>query len=65
MEYTRTAHNRSVSARFCGAGLQKTAVGAYAPLRGFSPPHFAVAGNLRFPLSQPQKCRKQPERYVK
>jgi hypothetical protein len=25
---------------------------------------FAVAGNLRFPLSQPQKRHIQPERYV-
>jgi hypothetical protein len=25
---------------------------------------FAAAGNLRFPLSQPQKRRIQPERYV-
>jgi hypothetical protein len=25
---------------------------------------FAVAGNLRFPLSQPQKRHKQPERYA-
>jgi hypothetical protein len=25
---------------------------------------FAVAGTLRVPLSQPQKRRKQPERYV-
>jgi hypothetical protein len=26
---------------------------------------FAVAGNLRFPLSQPQKRHIQPERYAK
>jgi hypothetical protein len=26
---------------------------------------FAVAGNLRFPLSQPQKRHMQPERYAK
>jgi hypothetical protein len=59
-----TAHNRTVYAS-----------GAVAPsgfrfARSATPPTlnsthiFAVAGNLRFPLSQPQKRHIQPERYV-
>jgi hypothetical protein len=58
-------HNRSVYASppVGGSGYEKpqSACGLGAV---FLRHIFAVAGNLRFPLSQPQKRHIQPERYV-
>jgi hypothetical protein len=45
-------------------GLRKIAVGALRLYAFFLRHIFAVAGNLRVPLSQPQKRHIQPERYV-
>jgi hypothetical protein len=65
MEYAPTSHNRSVYASppVGGSGYEKTQSG-YALCAFFLSHIFAVAGNLRFPLSQPQKHRIQPERYA-
>jgi hypothetical protein len=65
MGYGGTAPNRSVYASppVGGSGYEKpqSACGLGAV---FLRHIFAVAGNLRFPLSQPQKRHIQPERYV-
>jgi hypothetical protein len=61
----QTAHNRTVYASppVGGSGYEKTQ--SACGLCAFFLRHiFAVAGNLRFPLSQPQKRHIQPERYV-
>jgi len=50
-------------AAFGGSGYAKMQSGL-RPLCIFTPPHFAVAGTLRVPLSQPQKRRIQPKRYA-
>jgi hypothetical protein len=65
MEYGHTAHNRSVYAAppYGGLGYKKTQ-SAYGLCGVFLRHIFAVAGNLRFPLSQLQKRHIQPERYV-
>jgi hypothetical protein len=64
--YARTSHNRTVYASppVGGSGYRKTQSG-YALCAVFFRHIFAVAGNLRFPLSQPQKRHIQPERYAK
>jgi hypothetical protein len=61
-----TAHNRTVYAAPAVAGLVFRSLGHSAALHSYAHSRhiFAVAGNLRFPLSQPQKRRKQPERYA-
>jgi hypothetical protein len=63
MMYGTTAHNRIVYASppVGGSGYEKPQ-SAYGLCGVFLRHIFAVAGNLRFPLSQPQKRRKQPER---
>jgi hypothetical protein len=65
MEYGQTAHNRTVyaSGAVAPSGYEKpqSACGLYAV---FLRHIFAVAGNLRFPLSQPQKRHIEPERYA-
>jgi hypothetical protein len=66
----KTAYNRSVYAHTRKAGMTpplaargSIRLGRCAPTAHYT--HiFAVAGNLRFPLSQPQKRRIQPERYA-
>src|SRR5215470_16391676 len=65
MVYAPTAHNRTVSARPYGAGLQKTAVGL-APFVRFSSATFFCARETaaRFLLSGAKKRQIQPERYV-
>jgi hypothetical protein len=67
MEYGKTAHNRSVYAAPAVAGLVFRSLGHFASLHSHAHYRhiFAVAGNLRFPLSQPQKRHIQPERYAK
>jgi hypothetical protein len=63
--YAPTSHNRSVYASppVGGSGSEKPQ-SAYGLCAVFLRHIFAVAGNLRFPLSQPQKRHIQPERYV-
>jgi hypothetical protein len=63
--YAPTSHNRSVYASppVGGSGSEKPQ-SAYGLCAVFLHHIFAVAGNLRFPLSQPQKRHIQPERYV-
>jgi hypothetical protein len=63
MVYGKTAHNRSVYASppVGGSGYEKPQSG-YALGAVFLRHIFAVAGNLRFPLSQPQNRHIQPER---
>jgi hypothetical protein len=65
MVYGGTAHNRTVYASppVGGSGYEKTQ-SAYGRCAFFLRHIFAVAGNLRFPLLQPQKRRIQPERYT-
>jgi hypothetical protein len=60
-----TAHNRTVYASppVGGSASEKPQSG-YALCGVFLRHIFAVAGNLRFPLLQPQKRHIQPERYV-
>jgi hypothetical protein len=65
MGYARTAYNRSVyaSGAVAPSGYEKPQ--SACGLCAFFLRHiFAVAGNLRFPLSQPQKRHIQPERYA-
>ena len=52
------------SAAFGGSGYEKPHKGR-KPTAVFRSHIFASHGSLRFPLSQPQKRRMQPERYVK
>jgi hypothetical protein len=65
MVYGPTAHNRTVyaSGAVAPSGYEKpqSACGLCAV---FFRHIFAVAGNLRFPLSQPQKRHIQPGRYT-
>ena len=65
MEYGQTAYNRTVyaSGAVAPSGYEKPQ-SAYGLCGVFLRHIFAVAGNLRFPLSQPQKRHIQPERYV-
>ncbi|GHT70914.1 hypothetical protein FACS1894110_23170 [Spirochaetia bacterium] len=57
MGYAQTAHNiRYTLRRGSGLAYEKTQSG-YALCAFFLRHIFAVAGNLRFPLSQPQKRR--------
>ena len=62
----QTAHNRTVYAASAVAGLVFRSLGHSAALHSHAHYRhiFAVAGNLRFPLSQPQKRHIQPERYM-
>jgi hypothetical protein len=62
----KTAYNRTVYAAPAVAGLVFRSLGHSAALHSHAHSRhiFAVAGNLRFPLSQPQKRHIQPERYV-
>jgi hypothetical protein len=66
MEYAATSHNRTVyaSGAVAPSGYEKPQ-SAYGLCAVFRSHIFAVAGNLRFPLSQPQKRHIQPERYTK
>jgi hypothetical protein len=65
MEYGQTAHNRTVSARPFGAGLQKTAVGLTAFVRFFSATFFCARETAaRFLFSGAKKRQIQPERYA-
>jgi hypothetical protein len=61
----KTSHNRSVyaSGAVAPSGYEKPQ-SAYGLCAVFLRHIFAVAGNLRFPFSQPQKRHIQPERYV-
>jgi hypothetical protein len=63
----KTSHNRTVYAAPAVAGLVFRSLGHCAALHSHAHSRhiFAVAGNLRFPLSQPQKRHIQPERYAK
>jgi hypothetical protein len=63
MEYGRTSYNRTVYAAGAKAPLAYEKTQSACGLCAFFRRHiFAVAGNLRFPLSQPQKRHIQPER---
>ena len=65
MEYGATAYNRTVYASPpMAARATKNRSRADALCAVFRSHIFAVSGNLRFPLSQPQKRHIQPERYV-
>jgi hypothetical protein len=58
----KTAHNKSVSASPLRGSAYEKMQPRYALCAFFHRHIFAVAGNLRFPLSQPQKRHIQPER---
>jgi hypothetical protein len=62
MVYGSTTYNRTVYAS--GAVAHEKPQSACGLCAVFLRHIFAVAGNLRFPLSQPQKRHIQPERYV-
>jgi hypothetical protein len=65
MVYATTSYNRTVYAAPAVAGLAYEKTQSACGLCAFFLRHiFAVAGNLRFPLSQPQKRHIQPERYA-
>jgi hypothetical protein len=64
MKSKKTSHNRIVyAAPLWGLDSEKPQSG-YALCDVFLRHIFTVAGMLRIPLSQPQKRRIQPERYV-
>jgi hypothetical protein len=65
MGYGGTAPNRSVyaSGAVAPSGYEKPQ-SAFGLCAVFLRHIFAVAGNQRFPLSQPQKRHIQPERYA-
>jgi hypothetical protein len=66
MGYGTTAHNRTVyaSGAVAPSGYEKPQ-SAYGLCAVFLRHIFAVARNLRFPLSQPQKRHIQPKRYAR